>query len=67
MIMSLLKNNFFLYHIIPVIIISQRNYSNFVNGLFDLLLHWLGNKGGENLYDQDKQFHIYFGHVQLMH
>ena len=48
MIMSLLKNNFFLYHIIPVIIISQRNYSNFVNGLFDLLLHWLGNKGGGN-------------------
>ena len=47
MIMSLLKNNFFLYHIIPVIIISQCNYSNFVNGLFDLLLHWLGNKGGE--------------------
>ena len=46
MIMSLLKNNFFLYHIIPVIIISQCNYSNFVNGLFDLLLHWLGNKGG---------------------
>lgn len=45
MIMSLLKNNFFLYHIIPVIIISQRN-SNFVNGLFDLLLHWLGTKGG---------------------
>lgn len=48
MIMSLLKNNFFLYHIIPVIIISQRNYSNFFNGLFDLLLHWLGNKGGGN-------------------
>ena len=24
-------------------------------------------KEEENLYDQDKQFHIYFGHVQLMH
>ena len=46
MIMSLLfKTNFFLHHIIPVIIINQCK-RNFVNGQFDLLLHWLGNKGG---------------------
>ena len=24
-------------------------------------------KEEENLYDQDKKFHIYFGHVQLIH
>lgn len=46
MIMSLLlKTNYFLHHIIPVIIINQCK-RNFVNGQFDLLLHWLGNKGG---------------------
>ena len=67
MVMSLLKNSFFLYHIIPVIIISQRIIVIF--SMAFLIYYCIGwvIKEEENLYDQDKQFHIYFGHVQLMH